>query len=124
MGKNKPKWPEKGEVYESGDDPTDDVRQWFGKYFCGCGSPELAIATLIEVLDLYQQRGDVSTPMVDLDKLKAFDTKYSEGMTMLMLYFMDGTGLTEHGGSVYGAWLTNLGVNLKKFLEVNPDYEP
>jgi hypothetical protein len=122
MGKGKARWDKKSGYKPHKGDPPDNVHQWFGQYFCGCGYSDEAIAALREVLDIYQEREDFVA--VNLDKLKAFEEKHSRGFAMMLLYFMDGTGITEHGGSVYGAWMTNLGKDLKGFLDENPDYEP
>lgn len=109
--------------YKAGDEIPDDVHQWFGKYWCGCGYNDEGMAFLLEVMDIYQTREGSNSYSVDLEKLNAFEAKYGRGTAMFVLYMLDGTGITEHGGSVYGAWMTPLGTNLKDFLAANPDYE-
>lgn len=123
MGKGKPRRynPLKRNKPHKGD-PPDNVHRWFGQYFCGCGNPPEALAALNEVLGIYQPTDD--NMFVSLEKLKVFEEKHGEGFALLLLYLLEGAGITQHGGSVYGAWMTTLGRDLKGFVEANPDYEP
>ena len=104
----------------------DEVHRWFGTYFCGCGDPEQAMQAFREVLGWYQLRdaGGFRSWVASLHALKEFEAKHGTGLTLFLQYLLGGTGLTEHGGSVYGAWLTPLGLAVKEFLEANPDWLP
>lgn len=114
MGKGKPRWPKPAD--------EDDVERWLGQYWCGCGDPASAYESLREVMAWWQPRGEEPAPYcLSLENLKKFEAKHDKGVTMMILYFMDGSGITEHGGSVYGSWLTPLGERLKEYLEANPD---
>lgn len=62
--------------------------------FCGCGQPEKVLAELIATLD-WAASDLASRPMY-------------EG-PLLPLYVLDQVGFTEHGGSVFGSWLTDEG---------------
>ncbi len=122
MGKGKPKRPDP--FYKAGDEIPDEVSEWFGNYWCGCGFPDEAMAFLKEFLALFQTTDDDGR-LCNLvwDKYKAFDEKYGKGVVTAFEYLLTGADILEHGGSVPG-WLTRLGINLKFFLEANPDYEP
>lgn len=39
----------------------------------------------------------------------------------MVRYLMASNDLTEHGGSVFGAWLTDKGFELLEFLEKTPE---
>lgn len=99
-------------------EPPTDVRIFFSTYFCGCGEPEEAMESFKELMGLFED------DVISLGKLNVFEEKYGKGHSILMLYFLGGMNLTEHGGSVYGCWLTKLGQDVKEYLEKNPDYLP
>lgn len=86
-----------------------ELRVFLNDAFCGCGSPEDAFASLTKLLRI------VSQPQW-LDGLKAFVP--DEGVQMLLLYQLDKLDLTEHGGSVYGSWLSEKGKEVLAALEV------
>ena len=74
---------------------------------CGCGNPELVYAAIYNMLKDRQARGD-------------FLVKIDENIhpyALYMAYMLDHQGFTEHGSSVYGAWLTSKGVELLEALE-------
>ena len=119
MSKGKPRHPKPKTEAE--------VHKWFATYFCGCGDVEAAMQTFMEIMQWFERHdheGGFTSFMVSLDKIKAFEVKHSTGLMILLLYLLNGTGLAEHGGSVYGCWLTGLGQTVKQFLEDNPDYTP
>lgn len=67
--------------------------------FCVCGRPFIFVEQLYEYLTI-------------VDKGELPDDKYTAYM-----YLCDKAELTEHGGSVIGAWLTDKGKTLLKQLE-------
>lgn len=75
-----------------------------------------------EVLGWYEQCEHAS--VVSLNAIKAYEEKHGTGLTIMLLYFLGGTELAEHGGSVYGSWLTKLGAAVKKFVEENEEWTP
>lgn len=93
---------------------------WLGQYWCGCGASDEAKKTLMEVLDWWKPRADVSSLMIDLPTMQKFEDVHGQGVTTAFLYFLNGTGIAEHGSSVYGSWLTKTGMELKEYL---PFYE-
>lgn len=97
--------------------------------FCGCGRPEDAWEWLRGLLDLFDRDGrsgddawrgrwaaikaHVGMPE-DTGDEAGFDVVRS-GAAEMLLNLPDSAGLTEHGGSVYGSWLTDKG---ERFLAV------
>lgn len=67
--------------------------------FCGCGCPDCFVEQLYEYLKLVEKR-------------EIPDDKY-----VAYMYLADNAGLTEHGSSVYGAWLSEKGKKLLKKME-------
>ena len=85
-----------------------EVRVILENEFCGCGNPELATAALLQMLrlhPLYDHRAEFDEWVPD------------DGVQYLLMYQLDRMELTEHGGSVGGAWLTDKGKALLAALE-------
>jgi hypothetical protein len=78
-------------------------------FFCGCGDPEAAARALLAILDLHPLYGHHKDFWEGL-------FGHDGGMGYLVLYFIDSLGLTEHGGSIGGAWLTAKGEALRDAL--------
>lgn len=77
-----------------------ELRVVLGEWFCGCGSPEVAASRLRDVLALHPLHSN----------RKAFKVLVpDDGLEELLLYTLDHFGLTEHGGTVGGAWLSDKG---------------
>lgn len=77
-----------------------ELRVFLDEWFCGCGSPALAARTLRDLLTLH--------PLYD--NRPAFEKLIpDEGLQYLILYTLDRFDLTEHGGTIGGAWLTDKG---------------
>lgn len=84
-----------------------ELRIFLVKHFCYCGSPELAAGALLRLLrlhPLYSHRPEFEEWMPD------------QGIENLLLYQLDHMGLTEHGSSVGGAWLTDFGEAVRDAL--------
>ena len=77
-----------------------EIMDMFG--FCGCGRPEVFVEQLRQYLKLVEAKSDV-----------AASDYYAPYM-----YLADKAGLTEHGGSVLGAWITDKGKELLKRLDL------
>lgn len=88
--------------------------------FCGCGNPEDALGVIREYLSVLKVRHDTKDWSY---------AKYQEGITaiigkgpmadgleMLVAYLCDDRKLSEHGGSVGGAWLTVKGESFLRDL--------
>lgn len=80
--------------------------------FCGCGSPEDACQALLDLLrihPLYEHQEELAALAAD------------SGQTMILLYLLDSMGLTEHGGTVEGGWLTAKGQAVLAALKAEAD---
>ena len=91
---------------------------WLCAYFCGCYDPQPAWEALRDVLGCYPDEGHA-----DREKLETLEGRHGAGMLTLLLYLLDATSLIEHGGNVYGSWLTPLGHDVLALILANPDYE-
>ena len=99
-----------------------ELRVFLSGWFCGCDSPEAASAALLRLLDLhplYDHRAEFETWIPD------------NGIADLLLYMLDSFELTEHGGTVGGAWLTPKGERIREalrrestnnFMDLHGDY--
>lgn len=78
---------------------------------CGCGVPELTHELIRRVLSIRNERLPYEETLkkykqelhLDTDD----DTQY--GSLQFILYILNSRGILEHGSSVGGSWLTNLG---------------
>ena len=94
---------EEQEGQEITDEPIEDeVMRELG--LCGCGDPWTFVRQLAEYLKNVRDR----VPMYEGENLEKF---------IAYMYLCDDRGLTEHGSSVLGAWLTDKGKELLKRLE-------
>lgn len=86
---------------------------------CGCGNPEEVYNFLRDILALCDRRkandgGEwINTAKATQELMMARPDIASEAL----LHILDHYKLTEHGGSVYGSWLTSLG---EQFLDAGP----
>jgi hypothetical protein len=87
--------------------------------FCGCGDPESAYEHLRDVLRAF--KAPFETRLDSVEKLLKAE---HPGMYWAYLYWLDHAGLTEHGGSVRGSWLTDKGEYLLDLLEKDAHIEP
>lgn len=83
---------------------------WFNTaQFCGCGNSERILPL---ILDLLNRHGP--------DDQGEFDggpqAEFSNDLDLLLMYCFDAWELTEHGGSVWGAWLTDEGLRLRSAM--------
>ena len=76
--------------------------------WCGCGSHEDIDAWMLAYL---RSRAGDEWP-------KPVPEGVSEDATTLLAYMADDLGWTEHGGSIYGAWLTDEGRLVIQRMEV------
>ena len=86
-----------------------ELRVFLNDWFCGCGAPDDAARRLMDILalhPLYDHRPEI-------EALFQGDT----GLEMLTLYTLAYFGLTEHGGTVGGGWLTDKGKTVLEALQ-------
>lgn len=91
------------------------VRQfWNWANLCYCGNPHHMIEVLRTALALHSAPGEKYEPLPP--------GTMDSPMALFVMYTLDAWKLTDHGGSVYGAWLTESGVRLREaLLKVDPD---
>lgn len=86
-------------------------------WFCGCGNPEAAAKTLLDLLDLF--------PLYS--NREAFEAMVpTNGLQYLLLYALDSLGAKgvngrpdwwmEHGGGIGGSWLAPRGEAIREAL--------
>lgn len=81
------------------------------KMFCGCGNPDLA---WLAIKNYLRQREDFHSNKISYEETEKLET----GKDYILAYLLDYFGLTEHGGSVGGCWLTNDGKEILNYLEM------
>lgn len=87
------------------------LRVYLQGWFCGCGDPYSAAGALLKLLALHPLHESKSQ-----SELNRWITDY--GVIYLLLYKLDSDELTEHGGTVAGAWLTDKGKAVLEALSV------
>lgn len=83
--------------------------------FCGSGCLNMSIKFVRDILNCYEDREDNLSPFLNLDK--AIKVCGNDNITDFMLHWLDSVGLTDHGISVYGSWLTEKGEALRNYLK-------
>lgn len=90
--------------------------------FCGCGDPEGVLKWVLEGVD--RSIGFPPDHLAWEEKRMWVDTKLhlcdeffgGHDAYMFFLYWLDDKGLTEHGSSVCGSWLTQYGEEMTNEL--------
>jgi hypothetical protein len=89
-------------------------RRWIDEMkFCGCGNPEDAQDYLRRILAAHKAKSD------DYKAVERVILAEPEKAALIIYYLLDAMGLTEHGGSVYGSWLSDKGQRLLEELEAD-----
>lgn len=99
-----------------------DTLKW-----CGCGNPEDALTFMRDVLEIMHLRSEENMTEAIFDRQgDAPWTKRTQELDALLgggalglsyLYVLDSFGLTEHGGSIGGSWLTPEGERILTLLK-------
>lgn len=84
------------------------------KASCGCGRPDEVHAFLIECIKQFD--GD-KWPKPGVDSIAKFVSERPDVAAEFIAHYLTSEALLEHGGSVYGSWLTDRG---KQFIEIGP----
>jgi len=91
---------------------------WYDEMrFCGCHAPAQVLKGLRDILQKLHsslESAGTSEPYLPDD---------DDATAWFMLYVLDAHGLTEHGGSIAGAWLTATGEELLNLLNAVTDWE-
>lgn len=94
--------------------------------WCACGNPDEALGFMRDVLATMKARSDENIGPFDepyaesawAKRTAELDAALGDGMLGLSyLYMLDSHGLTEHGGSVGGSWLTGEGERVLALLQ-------
>lgn len=78
---------------------------------CGCGDPEGVVSMIGDYLKLKK-----SQTYIDHDAIAEFVDKWDAHLMLFMMYILDRKEFTEHGSSVYGAWITDKGERLLELI--------
>jgi hypothetical protein len=90
----------------------------FMSNYCGCGMPNETLRYIFSVLSIIEERS--SAGLVRRTQLfRELDDHMGAGSggNQFILYALDAAGLLEHGGSIGGAWLSDVGRELLEFLK-------
>lgn len=89
--------------------------RWFEDLaFCGCGDAPATRSYLFGILKAIEGRHASNWQVDEVDG--AIGSSVEAGR-YFVLYVLDAMGLTEHGSSVNGCWLTEKGLQLLRELE-------
>lgn len=108
-------------------DYPNNVQEFYYKElgWCGCGSPQEALEFMRDILQIMKNRSDdnqnepCGTRYEDsawAKHTKLLDDKLPGALGLSYFYFLDSVGLTEHGGSIGGSWLTKDGERALEIL--------
>lgn len=91
-------------------------REWFENInFCGCGDSEGVRAWMKTLLEKLAEDGTFARDVIH--EMFESDPECAKYFT---LYTLDAMGLTEHGSSVWGSWITDKG---RAFIKIMDSYE-
>jgi hypothetical protein len=78
---------------------------------CGCGTPENT-RKIIKIIMNAQNQKDYCVRNKMINEILGIDRNQNDmynGLIQFILYTLDDKGLIEHGSSINGSWLTELG---------------
>jgi hypothetical protein len=99
---------------------ADECRKFFHYEklkWCGCGSPEDAlkpVQKILRILNEYRKFKGTAEEAYN-EKCKMFEREfgvnsiYDNELLLCLAYTLDAAGLTEHGSSIGGAWISDEG---------------
>ena len=109
---------------------------------CGCGNPEYTHMVIRERLEAiyeydfkdgkrnynydkesYDKKWNRIDNILGIERLNTRDNKAYYGMIQFMMYELDSCGFLEHGSSIGGAWITDLGIMYLEVLKMAQKYE-
>jgi hypothetical protein len=107
--------------------PNEVQALYYGKLkWCGCGRPEAVLAFLRDVLQAISDfhTAEWGTPELEAALAREMSLLPSDNPLALgFRYMLDALGLTEHGGSIFGAWLTEEGRYTLSILTACEDFD-
>ena len=95
---------------------------------CGCGRPEDTIIAIRDYLQIVNDKRNDKRETIKNKFLEKFgvETVYDNSLLQFMAYMLDDKGLTEHGTSIGGNWITDLGkmcLYVYKLLDIEEESE-
>jgi hypothetical protein len=93
--------------------------------FCGCGNPEEELVFLRKVLEAYDacktgmEQGEWVAKREDIEACFGGNDDFWRHY----VYWLAALDLTEHGGSVFGAWLSDEGRRVLELLRLAEDMD-
>ena len=96
-------------------DPLMDFFSYELLHLCGCGTPEDTYEIIRKILTIRFEWQSRKTSYEEVirrykDDLKLDSNNSSHyGILQFVMYILDHNGILEHGSSIGGCWLTNLG---------------
>jgi len=106
--------------------PNPVQRFWYEKLrWCGCGNPEDALAFMRDIMQVMKDgsdgnRSELGVPYEQsawAKRAKQLEEMLPGPLGLSYLYMLDHLGLTEHGGSVGGSWLSEEGEKALELLK-------
>jgi len=76
---------------------------------CSCGTPEDCKNVICEYLIILNKWTSNTKIPKDFKTSFGVDSIYDNPFTLFLAYAIDSYGFTEHGSSIGGAWITDLG---------------
>lgn len=99
-----------------------------GLNWCCCGRPEDALQKLLDILEnIGKEHPEGRAPEGYWQKRSAEQDelfKNDSGLMYMTLYWLNSMGLSEHGGSVGGGWLTDRGEEVLRALRAAKALDP
>lgn len=83
---------------------------------CGCGTPEDCAKDIAKLLDIFSET-EFDTSKDKCQKYFNVGDIYENSLLLFMAYILDDKELLEHGGSIGGAQVTELGKMCKYVFE-------
>jgi hypothetical protein len=95
-------------------DTPQDAQYSYVLGLCGCGRPHEVHALLIECVKCFERGGYSDKEWLDatgVDGIAELVRAKPKVAAEFIAHFLDQRVLTEHGGSVYGSWITEDGLD-------------
>lgn len=89
--------------------------------YCRCGNPEDVKKVIKDYLKVVSETSDKRREK--LKKRFSVEAVYDNELLLCLAYAVDAAGFTEHGSSVYSAWLTTEGEMFLWLLERSEEIE-
>ena len=92
------------------------INSYYGLNFCSCGSRDEVFEMILKVLNYCHERFAEHNSGFPYDWLEKNIFHGDSIISLFVLYVLESLGITEHGSSVRGSWLTEKGKALREDL--------